>query len=126
MNDTTQYKTRLESELKELERELSVLGVHSPNKLSEWDVKAPDFDIMNADENEVADRTEEIHVDSIIIDELTVRFKNVAGALKKLEEGVFGLCEIDGGPIEEERLQANPAARTCKEHIDLEDTLNQQ
>jgi RNA polymerase-binding transcription factor DksA len=125
MNDTTQYKIRLQDELKELEKELSGLGVQSPNKLSEWDVKAPDFDIMNADENEVADRTEEIHVDSIIIDELTARFKNVASALKKMEQGKYGLCEIDAKPIEEERLQANPAARTCKEHIDLEDTLAQ-
>jgi DnaK suppressor protein len=123
MNDTTQYKIKLEAELRELEKELSNLGVLNPIVASAWDVKAPDFDIMNADENEVADRVEEMHVDSLIIDELSVRLKNVKHALKKIEEGVFGLCEIDGGPIEADRLQANPAARTCKEHIDLEETL---
>lgn len=123
MIDNTQYKKRLEIEFKELEKELSGLGTHNKENPAEWDVKAPDFDIMNADENEAADKNEELHVDSIILDELTARYNDVALALTKIEAGTYGLCEIDGGPIEDSRLLANPAARTCKEHIDLEDTL---
>ena len=37
--------------------------------------------------------------------------------LKKIEEGSFGVCEINGDKIEEDRLLANPAARTCKKHL---------
>ncbi len=118
--DTTQYKTALEREMSELESELSRLGERSTENPKEWDVKAPDFDIMNADENEAADRSEEIHGDAIILDELTARFNNVALALKKIEDGTFGTCEVCGKEIEEERLRANNAARTCKEHIDNE------
>lgn len=123
MNDTTQHKKRLEIEFQELEKELSALGTQNEKNPSEWDVKVPDLDIMNADENEAADRTEEMHVDSIIFDELTARYNNVGRALKKLENNSFGLCEICNEHVEEERLLANPAARTCKKHIDMEDTL---
>lgn len=120
MIDTTQYKKLLEEESAKLKKELSDLGEQNLNNPSEWSVKAPNMDIMNADENEVGDRVEEIQIDSIILDELAVRYNNITLALKKIEEGTYGVCEIDGKPIEEKRLQANPAARTCKEHVGQE------
>jgi RNA polymerase-binding transcription factor DksA len=43
---------------------------------------------------------------------------DVKGALTKIAEGKFGMCETGGDhPIEADRLAANPAARTCKEHM---------
>jgi RNA polymerase-binding transcription factor DksA len=120
MHDTTQYKKTLEEEFKKLEKELLKLGVHSSKSPEEWNIKVPEMDIMNADENEVADRNEELHVDSIILDELAVRYANVSLALKKIEENNYGFCEICNEAIEEDRLEANPAARTCKKHIEEE------
>ncbi len=46
------------------------------------------------------------------------RWNEVRAALKKIEAGTYGICEISGEPIEEDRLEVNPAARTCKEHMD--------
>ena len=43
--------------------------------------------------------------------------------LKKIEAGTFGVCEISGEPIEEDRLDANPAARTNKANINNEADL---
>lgn len=120
MNDYTKYKKALNEEQENLEKELSKLGIKDVQDPSSWNVKNPDLDIMSADENEVADRSEEIQIDSIILDELTVRYNNVQRALSKIEEGTYGTCEIDNKPIEEDRLLANPAARTCKEHIGQE------
>jgi|SRR3989339_723177 len=120
MNDYTKYKKALDTEYQKLEEELTKLGIKNVESPSNWDVRNPDMDIQGADENEVADRSEEIQIDSIILDELTVRYNNVLRALKKIEEGTYGMCEIDGSPIEEDRLEANPAARTCKEHIGQE------
>lgn len=37
-------------------------------------------------------------------------------ALQRLEEGTYGRCEVDGEPIDEERLRAKPAARYCTAH----------
>lgn len=34
-------------------------------------------------------------------------------ALKKLDAGTYGTCEICGGPIGQGRLEARPVARTC-------------
>jgi DnaK suppressor protein len=40
----------------------------------------------------------------------------VRGALKRIEDGTFGKCLVDGGPIEEKRLQALPWAAYCLKH----------
>jgi len=115
--DFTKQKELLENEMKELQAELSRLGIQNPNDPAGWTLKSPAIDVMQADKNEAADKNEEFHVNSIILDELAVRYKNVERALQKIEDGTYGTCEVDGKPIEEDRLRANPAARTCKEHI---------
>ncbi len=117
MNDFTKYKQKLEQELGQLKNDLTKLGTQNPQNLPEWKLKQPEMDIMNADENEAADRNEEYHINSIILDKLVVRYNNVTSAIKKFENDTYGICEISGDKIEKERLDANPAARTCKKHI---------
>lgn len=39
--------------------------------------------------------------------------EEIGAALRRLDEGAYGVCEVCGGPIAEERLEARPAARTC-------------
>jgi len=38
--------------------------------------------------------------------------KDISDALKKLENGTYGLCENCGKPIDEKRLEASLSART--------------
>jgi DnaK suppressor protein len=40
----------------------------------------------------------------------------VQAALDRLEDGTYGRCEICERPIDDERLEAFPAARYCIEH----------
>ncbi len=40
----------------------------------------------------------------------------IDAALARIEDGTYGTCEIDGTPIEFERLQALPWARTHLKH----------
>ena len=40
----------------------------------------------------------------------------VRAALRRIEDGFFGLCEVDGKPIELKRLEAVPWARYCLQH----------
>jgi RNA polymerase-binding transcription factor DksA len=42
--------------------------------------------------------------------------EEIDAALKRIEEGSYGTCEVDGTPIEFERLQALPWARTHLKH----------
>ena len=34
-------------------------------------------------------------------------------AIKRIEDGVFGICEVCGGPISEKRLMARPVTTLC-------------
>ncbi len=40
----------------------------------------------------------------------------VRAALKRIEDGTFGKCLVDGGPIEEKRLHALPWTPYCLKH----------
>ena len=41
---------------------------------------------------------------------------DVEHALRRLDDGTYGTCEVCGVAIDEARLTAAPAARTCAEH----------
>ncbi|MBP9710932.1 MAG: TraR/DksA C4-type zinc finger protein [Candidatus Pacebacteria bacterium] len=83
------------------------------------------MDVMSAaaDPNEAADKQEEYIENRAITDQLEIRYNNIKRALSKIEEGTYGTCEVSGEPIEEDRLEVNPAARTCKEHMEKETEL---
>ncbi len=119
-------KTKLEAEASEIESELARIAKKDPAQASNWDATSGDIDVMSplADPNEAADKIEELEENQMVTDALEIRHKQIKGALAKMDAGTYGTCEISGEPIEEERLQANPAARTCKEHMTEEETLS--
>lgn len=123
MTDYTPYKTILEKEQLKLEVQLNRLGARDARNPENWDVKVSDIDVLNADENEAADRTEETHIDSIVLDELETRYRLVLHALRNIKAGSYGTCAICSGPIEADRLDANPAARSCKAHLGQEEGI---
>ncbi len=123
MDDVTYFEKALTAERTKLELELNRLGTHDPQNPGSWDVKRPDIDVIDADQNEAADRTEEMHIDSIVLDELEARYRMVRHALGKIAKDAYGTCEVCQNMIEEERLRANPAARTCKAHLGREEDL---
>jgi DnaK suppressor protein len=43
----------------------------------------------------------------------------VRDALKRIDEGTFGTCVVDGKPIEDARLQAVPWTPYCLKHQQL-------
>lgn len=45
----------------------------------------------------------------------------VQDALKRIAEGTFGRCLVDGGPIEEKRLRAIPWTPYCLKHERLQE-----
>jgi DnaK suppressor protein len=46
----------------------------------------------------------------------------VRAALRRIDEGTFGTCVVDGGPIEEKRLESVPWTPYCLKHQqELED-----
>jgi len=111
------FKRKLEAEQTELEHQLSQVAIVDPNNPSNWVPKPAERDSSEADENLVADSIEDYEENTAITNSLEARLKDVRSGLDKLKHGVFGKCQICQKDIEEDRLEANPAARTCKEHI---------
>lgn len=53
--------------------------------------------------------------DLSIYERVQAELADVEHALHRLEEGTYGTCEACGRPIDEDRLEAMPAARLCLE-----------
>lgn len=124
MIDTSEYKKRLEHDLHAVTLELNELGIHNPQVKEDWIPVPQDGDISEADENVSADRAEDLEERTATLSQLEKRYNDIVLALSKIEQNTFGVCEISGEPIEEDRLNANPSARTCKSHMEDESSLN--
>lgn len=118
MKNIEEFKEKLEAEKKLLMTELGGLGVMNPvNDAWEAVPTAPNDENDTSDENDNADRFEEYQEKSATLNILGGRLKDVNNALTKITDGTYGTCEISGESIDEDRLRANPAARTCIKHI---------
>ena len=116
--DTEYFKEKLEEELLLVEKELNDIGRKNPDNKFDWEAEPADMNVDSADSNETADNIEEYEGNTAVLKELEIRYNDIKNALAKIEKGTYGVCEISGEPIEEERLIANPAARTCKKHME--------
>jgi len=116
MIDTNKYKIKLESELKTLEGELKEIGRKNPSNPSDWEATETDLDSDSADVNEVADEIEGYEENTAILKQLEIQYNDIKEALEKIKKGTYGKCEVCGEEIPENRLEANPAAKTCIEH----------
>lgn len=115
--DINYFKEKLEQELLLVEKELSDVGRKNPDNKLDWEAEPADFDTDSADDSERADKMEEFEENAAVLKELEIRYNDVKDALKKIEEGRYGFCEVCQAPIEEDRLIANQSARTCKQHM---------
>lgn len=115
--DLQHFKEKLIKEKTLLEEELNSIGKADPEHPNDWSASADDMDTDSADENETADKFEELEENKVILNKLEPQFIEVKDALERIENGKFGKCEECGKAIEKERLEANPSARTCKLHM---------
>lgn len=123
MVDTHTYKNTLEDMLDTVIQDLERIA-HFDQTTGDWMAK-PEAAAASgeADPNVEADVVEDWNERRATLSQLETRYNNIKRALHKIEEGTYGVCEVSGAPIEPERLDANPAARTCQEHMNQEDTL---
>lgn len=123
MMNTTHYKELLEAQRVQITTDLKGLGIHNPEIKEDWIATPGEKIDAEPDENIAADRREDWQEHRATLSALEARYNNINRALKKIEDGVFGTCEICGESIEEDRLDVNPAARTNKAHINDEADL---
>lgn len=119
------FKKRLVDEEKLTESELKSLGKQDPLAPGVWDATPGDIDQSATEQDEIADRIEELEGNEGQLREIEIHWRNIKRSLAKMEEGTYGICEIGGETIEEDRLEANPSARTCKMHMGNESSLGE-
>lgn len=114
--DLKHFKEKLEEEKKKVESELKTVGRINPSNPNDWQAVPTNLNTDIADRLEVAESIEQFEDNTSILKELEIQLNEIIHALKKIDEGVYGLCEEDNQPIPIKRLEANPSARNCLEH----------
>ena len=121
--DISYFKDKLEKEKTLLEKELNSIGTPKKDNPADWDVVPAERENQLASLEEMADRMEDVDEREATEVPLEARLKEVSYALDKIKMNNYGICEIGGEEIENDRLEANPAARTCKTHVSDADQL---
>lgn len=117
MLDKKKIKDKLEKERDVLLEELRGIGKLDP-ETGEWEAIPAEQSTPATDQNDMADRFEDFEARSSMMKTLEPRLHNILKALKGLNRESFGKCEVCKKDIEMSRLEANPAARTCKKHLE--------
>lgn len=116
MLDKKKIKEKLEKEKEVLFGQLSDIGKLNP-ETNEWEAMPEERESRESDQNDMADRFEDFEARSIMIKALEIRFNNILSSLKGLNKESFGKCTVCEKDIEMARMEANPAAKTCKKHL---------
>ncbi|MEK7515944.1 MAG: TraR/DksA C4-type zinc finger protein [Patescibacteria group bacterium] len=110
------FKQKLESEKEKLESEMVSVGRRNPSVPGDWE-SIPSETGMESDLADQADIVMGRESNTAILADLEARYDNILSALKKIENGAYGKCEVCGDKIEEARLEADPSATTCVKHL---------
>jgi RNA polymerase-binding transcription factor DksA len=117
MLDKKKIKEKLEKERDVLLEQMKDMGKLN-TETGEWEATPEELEFPEADENDKADRFEDFESRSSVMRTLEPRLQNILKALKGLGRESFGKCEVCKKDIEMARLEANPAAQTCKKHLE--------
>jgi RNA polymerase-binding transcription factor DksA len=113
--DPDQVRERLEQERTRL---LAVKETFADEHLADESESEAISELSSVDQHQADLGTEtfEREKDLSILEQIDGELVDVEHALKRLDDGTYGTCEVDGKPIPEERLEALPATRFCLQH----------
>jgi RNA polymerase-binding transcription factor DksA len=115
--DKKRIKEMLEEERDALLLQMKDMGKLNP-ETGEWETIPEAQEFPESDQNDLADRFEDFEERSSMMRTLEPRLRDILKALKSLNNESFGKCRVCKKDIETARLEANPAARTCKQHLE--------
>lgn len=118
-----ELKTVLIKERDLLIKELQTIATPDPHLKNDWNVKHEEWSDNQITSREALESDESVNEsdedmkNKALSDHLELRLKEVNDALKRMEDGTYGFCEVCKASIPLERLKANPAAATDIEHV---------
>jgi RNA polymerase-binding transcription factor DksA len=107
--DTEEARKRLEAE------RVRVSGlIHELHTDINGEAESDDSELSNYDQHpaDSASDTFEREKDLGILDDLEAELAEIEAAIERIEAGTYGLDEVTGEPIDPDRLDAVPIART--------------
>jgi RNA polymerase-binding protein DksA len=110
--DTATARTRLEEERRRLQETRRAAQDLVSGTTEEAVQELATYDQHLADQGT---ETFERERDFSVLQRVEAQLHEVDAALARLDAGTYGVCEICGKPIGDERLEAMPAARYCLE-----------
>ena len=114
--DTDEFRTLLEQERERLTKAVKFLHDENPGSITEelGDIIEAGIDYNHL--GDTASATFDRELDEGIGERAQQPIGEIEAALKRIEDGTYGFCEVDREPIPVERLRAIPWARTCIKH----------
>ena len=102
------YRSLLEDERRSLEEQLHELGYGDASRVV--------YDSNFADSSQVTAERGEAEA---LAAQLQEALGQVEKALRKIDQGTYGTCEVCGDAIGDDELSRAPAARFCHQHLPL-------
>ena len=107
----TAMKKRLEDERDRIVAELNKIGIKDPNASEEdWNARYVDVGSDTADN---AYEVDQFATNKSIEHELEKSLRDINKALKRVEDGTYGVCKYCSEEVNEKRLEARPDASSC-------------
>jgi len=109
--DTEHFRGILEEERQRVMDAINYLHEETPGSLEDETEEI----IGNSDNHlgDTATATLDREIDYSLEENSEQVLRAIDGALQRIEEGTYGICETCGQPISEERLEAIPYATQC-------------
>lgn len=102
-------KQQLLADKSRIEAEMAVVAVGDEH---ETHAKFPEYgDKIDENAQEIENYTTNLATEKILDENL----RDIEAALKRIEDGTYGICKYCGQPIAEKRLEARPVASACVE-----------
>ncbi len=117
MTNINILKKRLEEESEELKQQLNTISQHIGTNPDKWEVVSKSVE-PESEKEDAAATLEEYDKNVALVNDLQIRYQKVIDAIERINNNTYGICTISGTQhsIEDERLIADPAARTCESH----------
>lgn len=109
-------RKKLEEEKLILESEMGTVGRKNPRVPDDWE-PIPSEIGTEADLADQADVVMSRENNAAILADLEARYDTILAALARIEKKTYGKCEVCNKAIVVARLEADPAATTCTEHM---------
>jgi RNA polymerase-binding protein DksA len=110
--DPSEARTLLLNERERLEQIRASLALEAGEGVSEQD-QIGELSLADQHPADVGTETFEREKDLSILERVDGQLMDVDHALRRLDDGTYGTCEVCGRDIDEDRLRARPATRFC-------------